>query len=47
MKYSADKMSIPIDKTLTFDEFLTALSKDIADSYENSNVAKYYYYDEY
>ncbi len=47
MKYSADKLSIPIDKTLTFDEFLTALSKDIADSYENSNVAKYYYYDEY
>lgn len=47
MKYSADKLSIPIDKTLTFDEFLTALSKDIADRYENSNVAKYYYYDEY
>lgn len=47
MKYSADKLSIPIDRTLFFDELLTVLSKDIVDGYEDSNVAKYYYYGEY
>lgn len=47
MKYSADQLSIAIDETLLFDELLTALSQDAADSFENSNVAKYYYYCEY
>lgn len=47
MKYSADKLSIPIDRTLYFDELMSVLSKDITDGYEDSNVAKYYYYDEY
>lgn len=42
MKYSADKLSIPIDRTLYFDELMTVLSKDIMNSYWDSNVAKYY-----
>lgn len=42
MKYSADMLSIPIDRTLCFDELMTVLSKDIVDIYGNSNVAKYY-----
>lgn len=42
MRYGADKLSIKIDETLLFDEILTACSQSVADSYADSNIAKYY-----
>ena len=46
MRYCADRLSIPIDDTLLFEELLEILSESVIDRFDNSNVSKYYYYDD-